>query len=179
MKTSYFVLKSLFTYSDPHDFIGQKIVSKFMLYPDIISRTSFFLFMLLMQSDVTVDENVCSRLGLKLKLPYLDPRLVEFAFSIDPRYKLKGKDTKYLLRKVAEHYMLLPPEIVQQEKMVFTTSPLFNEESLSQELRECIHNTRNTLLRKILYHASKSRDLSLITNTLVLYKWYEYIRGEF
>jgi asparagine synthase (glutamine-hydrolysing) len=182
MNTNYFTLKSLFPHIDPKDFTDQKMILKVKPYPDIISRTSFLLFMLLTQSDVTVDENVCSRLGLKLKLPYLDPRLVGFAFSLDSRYKLKGNTTKYLLRKVAEQYRLLPLEIIQQKKKGFTT-PFFTEgfdkELLLQELRECTRNTHNIFLRKIFYYSGGSNDLSLMIEALVLCKWYENLKGVF
>jgi len=182
MNTNYFTLKSLFPQSDSKDLIDRKMILKIKLYPDIISRTSFLLFMLLIQSDVAVDENLCSRLGLKLKLPYLDPRLVRFAFSLDSRYKLRGNTTKYLLRKVAEQYRLLPPEIIQQKKKGFT-APFFTEgldrEWLLQELRECARNTRNIFLRKILYYSGGSNDISLMIKALILCKWYENLKGEF
>jgi len=182
MNTNYFTLKSLFPHSGPKDFIDRRVFLKVKLHPDVISRTSFFLFILLTQSDVSVDENVCSRLGLKLKLPYLDLRLARFVFSIDPRYKLKGNATKYLLRKVAEKYKLLPPEIIQQKKEGFT-SPIFtkgfDKGLLLQELRECVCNTHNIFLRKILYYSGGSNDLSLMIKAIILCKWYENLKGEF
>jgi asparagine synthase (glutamine-hydrolysing) len=178
-KTNPSILKPIFTCSSPYDFIDKKMFLRVSSIPDTISRTSLFLFMLLTQSDVAVDENICSRLGLKLKLPYLDPRIVWFAFSVNPRHKLKGRITKYLLRKVIEYYRLLPVEITQQEKRGFTSSALLNEEFLIQQLRDFYSSiNNNAILKNIIYHASKSSDLPLITSTLVLCKWYEGMRGE-
>jgi asparagine synthase (glutamine-hydrolysing) len=173
MNTKPSVLRPLFTRSKLQDFIDEEIFSRIKQAPDIISKTSLFLFMLLTQSDVTVDENVCSRLGLKLKLPYLDPRVVRFAFSIDTRCKLKGKVTKYLLKKIAEHYNLLPREIIEQEKLGFTARPLFDEEFLLQELQELRFNINNRIFRDIIGHAIKFHNMSLMINAFVLCKWYE------
>jgi len=172
-KTSPSILKPIFTYSSPYDFIDKKMLLRVSSLSDKISKTSLFLFMLLTQSDVTVDENICSRLGLKLKLPYLDSRIIRFTFSINPRNKLRGKVTKYLLRKVIERYKLLPEEIAQQDKRGFTSSVFYDKEFLLQQLKECYSMANNIILRKILYQTSRSNDLSLMVSVSILCRWYE------
>ena len=44
--------------------------------------------------------------------PFLDHRIIEFAFSLDKKYKIKNYITKYLLRKVAKKF--IPNEIVNR-----------------------------------------------------------------
>ena len=55
--------------------------------------------------------------GVEVRVPFLDLRLVEFATKIPPHLKLKGKTTKYLLKKVAERY--LPTEVIYRPKTGF------------------------------------------------------------
>jgi asparagine synthase (glutamine-hydrolysing) len=52
-------------------------------------------------------------------LPLLDRHLIEFAFSIPPRLKIKNGCEKYVLRKAVED--LLPARIVSRRKMGFNT----------------------------------------------------------
>ena len=55
--------------------------------------------------------------GVEVRVPYLDKNLVEFATGIPPEMKLKGKTTKYLLKKVAERY--LPLDVIYRPKTGF------------------------------------------------------------
>ena len=55
--------------------------------------------------------------GVETRVPYLDFELVEFANRLPIRYKMKGKTTKYLLRKVAEKY--LPMDVIYRPKTGF------------------------------------------------------------
>jgi asparagine synthase (glutamine-hydrolysing) len=55
--------------------------------------------------------------GVEVRVPFLDTELVEFSTNIPPHYKLKGNETKYLLKKVAEKY--LPKEIIYRPKTGF------------------------------------------------------------
>ena len=52
--------------------------------------------------------------SLEARVPYLDHKLVEFAARLPANMKLHGRDTKYLLKKVAERY--LPHDIVYRGK---------------------------------------------------------------
>jgi len=44
--------------------------------------------------------------------PFLDHRIIEFAMSLDEKYKINNYTTKYLLRKVASKF--IPKEIVDR-----------------------------------------------------------------
>lgn len=55
--------------------------------------------------------------GVEVRVPYLDVALVNFSTSIPPELKLKGKETKYLLKKVAERY--LPHDVIYRPKTGF------------------------------------------------------------
>lgn len=55
--------------------------------------------------------------GIEVRVPYLDIKLVEFSATIPPELKMKGKETKYLLKRVAERY--LPKEVIYRTKTGF------------------------------------------------------------
>ena len=53
------------------------------------------------------------------RLPLMDKNIVEFAFSIPPRLKLRGNQEKYILRMAVRD--LLPNEILKRKKQGFGT----------------------------------------------------------
>lgn len=55
--------------------------------------------------------------GVETRVPYLDIDLVNFAQNLNPEFKLKNGETKYILKKVAERY--LPKEIIYRPKTGF------------------------------------------------------------
>jgi len=55
--------------------------------------------------------------GVEARVPYLDLELVAFANKLPVKMKMKGKTTKYLLRKVAERY--LPLDVIYRPKTGF------------------------------------------------------------
>ncbi len=58
--------------------------------------------------------------SIELRLPFLSPQLVEFLFTLPPRFKIHKGWTKWLLRKVVEEK--LPKEIVwRRDKVGFET----------------------------------------------------------
>jgi len=60
------------------------------------------------------------RFSIESRLPFLDYRLVEFAFSLPAKYKIRGSTTKWLLHGLASS--ILPEEVLnRKDKMGFTT----------------------------------------------------------
>jgi len=57
--------------------------------------------------------------SVELRVPFLDHRLVELGGRIPPRLRIKGWETKYILKKALEPY--LPKEILYRGKMGFPT----------------------------------------------------------
>ena len=51
------------------------------------------------------------------RFPYLDHRVIEFANTLPPRYKVMGLQEKYLLRRATGH--LLPPSLAQRTKQPY------------------------------------------------------------
>ena len=84
--------------------------------------------------------------GVEIRVPYLDNDLVDFSYSIPPALKLKGTETKYILKKLAERY--LPDDVIYRSKAGFGApvrkwisrdlKPLINERLSLQQLKK--HN---------------------------------------
>jgi asparagine synthase (glutamine-hydrolysing) len=55
--------------------------------------------------------------SVEIRVPFLDIELVEFSTTIPPSLKMKGKETKHILRKVAERY--LPHDVIYRPKSGF------------------------------------------------------------
>jgi asparagine synthase (glutamine-hydrolysing) len=59
--------------------------------------------------------------SIETRLPFLDYRLVEYAFSINPELKIKNGWTKYILRKSAQEK--LPEKVVWRKNKIGFESP--------------------------------------------------------
>jgi len=79
--------------------------------------------------------------------PLTDHRIVEFMFSLPPKYRIKGSVQKYLLKKVSERY--LPKNVVHRPKAPF-----------GSPLRSWIRGPLSTMVGDLLSEEClKARDL--------------------
>ena len=94
--------------------------------------------------------------SLEARCPMTDYRLVEWAMRLPLEYKLRGGETKYLLKKVLCKY--LPPEQVYRKKMGFGVPiAAWLRGPLRVWARELIHD--DTLMEKIPLDKARVRDL--------------------
>lgn len=61
--------------------------------------------------------------GLEVRVPFLDRDLVNFAFSIPAKIKMKGGETKHLFRRAMEG--LLPQKTIRKKKWGFSFNPYY------------------------------------------------------
>ncbi|MDA7659054.1 asparagine synthase (glutamine-hydrolyzing) [Akkermansiaceae bacterium] len=71
----------------------------------------------LVDHNLNYTDKLSMAVGVEVRVPFLDTKLVEFSAKIPPKLKIKGKETKFLLKKVAEKY--LPKEVVYRAKTGF------------------------------------------------------------
>ena len=69
-------------------------------------------------SNIRID-HISMMHSLEIRSPFMDHKLVEFAATIPPHLKLKGRRRKYILKKVAESH--LPEEITNLPKLGFSS----------------------------------------------------------
>ncbi|MBS1912524.1 MAG: asparagine synthase (glutamine-hydrolyzing) [Bacteroidetes bacterium] len=82
-----------------------------MIYYEFKSRLPELLLMRVDKMSMAV--------SVEARVPFLDHRLVEFAFRIPSELKIKGGETKYILKKAAEG--IIPDEIIYRPKQGFNT----------------------------------------------------------
>src|SRR5271166_6938273 len=58
--------------------------------------------------------------GLEARVPYLDRTVVEYAQRLDANFKIRGRQRKWLHRRVCEK--LLPAKILQRKKRGFAVN---------------------------------------------------------
>jgi asparagine synthase (glutamine-hydrolysing) len=142
--------------------------------------------LLLEQTTFLVDHNLnytdklSMAVGVEARVPYLDFDLVELAGHIPSKFKLKGNETKYLLKKVAERY--LPKDVIYRPKTGFGApvrdmvsndfEPMINERLNPQFIKDQgIFNSEK--IQEILEaHRSGAKDFGYtILSLLAIQSW--------
>lgn len=118
--------------------------------------------------------------SLEGRFPFLDHFLVEFANSIPVKYKIKGSQGKYILRKVASHY--LPKEVIKRKKQSFLV-PLnsYFRNELKDYTYDIIFNfndynyyNKDIILKCWKDHQSGKADYSQLFLTIMTFNlWYK------
>lgn len=80
-----------------------------MLYTDLMNRVP--------DHNLVMSDRMSMACSLEVRSPFMDPRVVEFAASLPAGLKVRGRQLKYLLRRLARRY--LPEEIVRRPKQGF------------------------------------------------------------
>ena len=103
--------------------------------PDPISSALYVDIMSYLPDDLLVKIDIATMANsLEARSPFLDHKLMEFSATIPWQLKLKGNNTKYLLRKALTSF--LPPSILHRKKAGFAV-PI--SRWLRHDLRDFIH----------------------------------------
>lgn len=124
--------------------------------------------------------------NLEARAPYLDTKIVNFAYSLPNKFKIKGLHGKYVLKRVAQKY--LPKSIVWRPKHGFSL-PL--EEWFRNELKDIVYDSQKDIINyKALFivkeykniikeHMDEKQDHSnKIFSIIVLMKWLKHNKIE-
>jgi asparagine synthase (glutamine-hydrolysing) len=102
---------------DPYSYFSQ-LESQLPLSADFMDRMLYWeLKTFLVDHNLNYTDKLSMAVGVEVRVPYLDVELVEFSKSIPTHLKMRGKETKYILKKVAEKY--LPTDIIYRPKTGF------------------------------------------------------------
>ena len=83
-----------------------------------LDRTLFVDVMSYLPEDLLVKVDIASMAhSLEARSPFLDHKVMEFAASLPPNLKLRGMETKFLLKHTLSD--IVPQEILQRKKMGF------------------------------------------------------------
>lgn len=94
--------------------------------------------------------------GVEVRVPFLDLDLVNFSTTIPPQFKMKGNETKYILKKAMEKY--LPKEVIYRKKTGFG-APV--RKWITQDLSEMIDDrlSEENLKKWGIFNYVKVKDL--------------------
>ncbi len=85
---------------------------------DNVEKTQILDFFFYLQEDVLQKVDRASMAcSLEVRIPFLDPRVVEFVWSLPLNFKLRGLSTKYLLKRAMDG--CLPEAILRRKKKGF------------------------------------------------------------
>ncbi|MEM7137048.1 MAG: asparagine synthase (glutamine-hydrolyzing) [Myxococcota bacterium] len=118
--------------------------------------------------------------GLEARSPFLDRRVLEFAFSLPMHLRLRGQQKKYIVRRLLREY--LPGELVDRPKQGFT-APV--AAWLRQDLRDELHTRLgksaverrgffdSTIVSRMVHeHLDDSHDHAQLLWALLILEWW-------
>ncbi len=110
--------KNLLFKSDFNKRVGGKIIKKYFedsAFRSLLNRILYHDAKTVLAEDflVKIDKMTLSH-GIEGRVPFLDHRIAEFAFSLPEKMRLSGKDGKYILKRALKG--LVPKEIIERKK---------------------------------------------------------------
>lgn len=86
---------------------------------------------------LTKVDRICMKNSLEARTPFLDSKIVEFAFSLPLSFKIKGKNKKYILKETFKDF--LPKETVKLKKKGFGVPiDYWFKNELKEELKDLL-----------------------------------------
>lgn len=157
----------------------------------IILKPDFLQKMLYLELSIRLPELLLMRVdkmasahSIETRVPFLDHRLVELAFSIPMNLKIKHNTTKYILKKAVQG--IIPDEIINRKKQGFgapTSEWMRKTSPISNDLVNIIKNSKikelnifdYTYIEKLITdHQNNLDDNSFkLWNLITLSLWYD------
>jgi asparagine synthase (glutamine-hydrolysing) len=139
-------------------------------YGELDRATSFFIRFYLQENVLAKVDRASMLHGLEVRCPFLDIEVVDFCRRLPPEFKLRGGQSKFLLKEAARG--LLPPEIISRPKKGFGV-PLgewFRDGTLRVDPRSLPSPAAATRLSAE-HRAGKKNHRMFLWNALVYSAW--------
>jgi len=150
---------------------------------DELSKMLYLDFNMILFSDLLVKMDIATMAhSLEGRSPFLSKYMLEFAPGLQNSYKIKGKNTKYILRELAKKY--IPNELIHQPKRGFEV-PLKNwvENDLKENIFDTLQNgsygskfVEQKFINSILnnkINVSKEKRAKILWTLYCLEVWYQ------
>ena len=154
------------------------------LFKDTTFRMQVLDFLIYLPDDIlTKVDRASMNNSLEVRVPFLDNHVIEHAFSLEKKNKIKGSEGKIILKKILKNF--LPDSLINRPKMGFGI-PLDNliRENFSDKIEYYLNskivrdqNIYNLEYFNILWseHKDKKRNWQfLLWNFLVFQMWFEH-----
>ena len=154
------------------------------LFKDTTFRMQVLDFLIYLPDDIlTKVDRASMNNSLEVRVPFLDNNVIEHAFSLEKKNKIKGSEGKIILKKVLKNF--LPDSLINRPKMGFGI-PLDNliRENFFDKIEYYLNskivrdqNIYNLEYFNILWseHKDKKRNWQfLLWNFLVFQMWFEH-----
>ncbi len=132
--------------------------------PDLLSRMQFLDLVTYLPDDIlTKLDRATMSVALEGRVPLIDHRVVEFAWRLPRRMKIRGGTSKWLLRQVLHRHV--PAELVTRPKRGFAIP-------LAEWLRGPLRDWAEGLLSE-----QRLREAGLLDAGVVRQRWQEHLSG--
>ena len=102
---------------------AQLLQTCFAAHSDIVAQMGYADVCITLPDLITMDDRGCAHVGLESRSPFLDHRIVEFAFRLPARFKIRPDGvTKWVLREAAREFV--PDSIVDRRDKMGMVSPI-------------------------------------------------------
>ena len=167
------VFRRLITHWEPADVVPGSTERKGIIWapslateiPGLLERMQFLDLVTYLPDDIlTKVDRTSMAVALEARVPLLDHRVVEFAWRLPRRAKVRGGTRKWLLRQVL--YRHVPRELIERPKMGFSIP-------LGEWLRGPLRDWAETLLSE-----RRLREGNFFDAQFVHRYWAEHIGGK-
>ncbi|MEM3101546.1 MAG: asparagine synthase (glutamine-hydrolyzing) [Candidatus Nitrosotenuis sp.] len=93
---------------------------------------------------ITMNDRAAAAYGLENRTPFLDHRIVEFAFQLPPEFKVKDYQTKYVLRQAMRG--IVPDEIINRQDKKGLAVPIYHW--FNNDLKDWVNSLKSSLLKR-------------------------------
>jgi len=94
----------------------------FSHHTDVVAQMGYTDCCITLPDLIMMDDRGCSHVGLESRSPFLDHRIVELAFRLPARLKIRNGVSKWILREAAREFV--PREIVERKDKMGMVSPI-------------------------------------------------------